>query len=94
MGFSSIFRISRGGTRVLNENPDLVLGFPLGFSTFFMKNMKNRGFSGFSGYLSSKREKRLHCAQLIFVICYRLRNAMDPGIKVGRFPYFTEFGGL
>ena len=36
------------------------------FGGFFRKKRDFRGFWGFSGYLSSKRKRLLHCAQLIF----------------------------
>ena len=59
MGFSSILSFSRGGTRVLTENPDLVLGFPLGFSGFFMKNSDFRVFGGSGGVPVIKEGKAI-----------------------------------
>ena len=60
---SSNLPFSRGGGRE-NENLDpderQFLG---GFSGFFPKVLENRRFLG---YLSSKKRKPLHCAQLIY----------------------------
>ena len=82
---SVIFGVSPGGTREMKRFFNLVLGFPLGFPGFLPKFWD---FRVFPGYLSSKREKLLHCAQLIDSVFVIGAQCNGPRFYTSRFPYF------
>ena len=61
-----------------------------GFSGFFPKVLENRRFLG---YLSSKKRKPLHCAQLIFSCISIGAQCNGPRFNGGIIPNSSENGG-